>query len=100
MNTYDEVALFFCDRDGHLRVEWRSLVPTDNLPAAALTRLILGPEAPEPLATIPEGTMLRGVTVQEGVARADFSAELMELMDEKHWGGFLGETITVYSIIH
>ena len=89
-----EVALFFCDRDGHLTVELRSLTAANNLPEAALAELMRGPETPNLLRTIPEDTKLRGVVVRDGVARADFSAELIE----RHWGGSLGETITVYSI--
>jgi spore germination protein GerM len=91
-----EVVLYFCDRDGHLVVEFRELAEGDNLPEAVLRELIRGPETNELLPTVPEGTTLNGVVVKDGLARADFSPELKT----NHWGGSLGETITVYSIIN
>lgn len=95
-SEFTEVALYFCDQDGHLRVELRELTTTDNLPEAALRELIRGPEAPELLVTIPPGAVLKSVVVTDELAKADFNLELKT----KHWGGSLGEMTTVYSIVN
>jgi spore germination protein GerM len=95
-SEFTEIALYFCDQDGHLRVELRELTTTDNLPEAALRELIRGPATPELLPTIPEGTVLKSIVVTDGLAKADFNSELKT----NHWGGSLGEMITVYSIVN
>lgn len=88
------VKLYFCDQDGQLRVEMRHIAGRHYLPEAALQELLRGPETSELLATLPEGTKLRSLVIENGLARVDFSTELQT----EHWGGSLAEMITVYSI--
>jgi len=80
-----EVAVFFTRSLGNAFTvaEARRTVPrggTEQLLAAALAALLEGPTAAEQargLATaIPAGTRLRGVRIQDGVVRVDFSREV------------------------
>lgn len=91
------VVLYFCDREGNLKAEYRALEAADDPPTNALLELIRGSsDGSGLLPTIPEGTRLVCVVVTDGVANADFSAELQA----NHWGGSLAEMITVYSVVN
>ncbi len=92
----EEVLLYFCDSEGHLTEELREVQESEDLPRRAVEELIAGPMDEELFPTIPEETVLIGVSVEEGVARADFSEELRT----NHWGGSLGEILTVYAIVN
>ena len=73
----------------------RSADAPDKKAAALVNELILGPAA-RGVRTIPEQTVLRGVTLdRHGTARVDFSPELIEL----HPGGSSSEIMTVFSIV-
>ena len=64
---------------------------------AVLEELIKGPQNPSLGATIPPDVQVLGVTVEEkGTAVVDFSRELLT----SHWGGSMGEIMTVYSVVN
>ncbi len=63
---------------------------------AIVRELIAGPQRGSGLvATLPPGASLRGLSVQDGVAIADFNVNLKR----RHPGGSAGEIMTVYSIV-
>lgn len=93
-----ELILYFPDNQAQYLVpEPRRVEPRGRTyEEMALQGLIAGPRATSLIASLPEGTRLLGVEVRDGVARADFSAELQA----RHPGGSAGETLTVYSIVN
>ncbi len=90
------VDLYFSDRDGYLVVEKREVPNNDQLLETVVRELVSGPADPNLMETIPEGVEVRSVRLSNGVAIADFSREI----ETNHWGGSLGESITVYSIVN
>lgn len=90
------VDLYFSDRDGYLVVEQRELPDNGDLLETVVRELVGGPADEELMETIPEGVEVLGVALNDGVAVVDFSREI----ETNHWGGSLGESITVYSIVN
>lgn len=90
------VDLYFSDRDGYLVVEKRELPDNGALLETVVRELVAGPADEDLMETIPEGTQLLGVALADGVAVVDFSPEI----ETNHWGGSLGESITVYSVVN
>ena len=100
--TTEEVTLYFAKQDATALVpEKRSITfsadadLSDRL-TIILAELILGPKQETLAPTIPEGTKVNSVAVQEGVAVVDFSEEI----ETRHTGGSAGETMTIASIVN
>ena len=91
-----QLALYFSDDQAEKLVrETRTIPATDTVASAAVRELIAGPKkGGEP--TIPSGTRLLSVTIEEGVASVNFSKELVD----NHPGGSAGEKLTVYSVVN
>lgn len=86
-----KLAVFLPDKTA-MYLERKEITVTDSGEALALQAL---KELIRDGTTIPKGTKVRGVTVQDRIARVDFSRELRD----NHWGGTLGESFTIYSIV-
>lgn len=88
-------TLYFSDENAeYLNAEEREL---DELtPESLINALIEGPKEDANRKTIPDGTKLIDVKVEDGVAYVNFSKEFKE----NHWGGSTGETHTIYSIVN
>lgn len=96
--VHKEVKLYFSDQDGYLEVEKRTVEAEtkSGIPEATIKALINGPKGSELSRTLPTGTELLDLNIKDGIARANFSEELQV----NHWGGSLGESLTVYSIVN
>ena len=93
------VKLFFTNSDSAVLIpEERSIIYNEELISQAkevLRELIQGPQE-KLVPTIPKDTQLRDLFIsKEGVAYADFSAELASA----HPGGTTAEIATIYSIV-
>ena len=88
-------TLYFSDENAeYLNAEEREL---DELtPESLINALIEGPKEDANRKTIPDGTKLIDVKVEDGVAYVNFSKEFKE----NHWGGSTGETHTIFSIVN
>ncbi len=91
-----KLTLFFSDKEGYKFVaEERVVTKGDkSLPELAIEELIKGPQKKDLVRTIPEGTRLNSLRVENGTAFVDFSKEIVE----NHWGGSTGEIMTIGSI--
>lgn len=64
---------------------------------AILAELIKGPGTDSIFnSTIPSGTLVRDVKIDGDVVSVSFSEELVR----NHWGGSIGEEMTIYSIVN
>lgn len=91
------VVLYFGDKNGYLAAEQRTIPRTAAIARATLQELVKGPSAGSGLLpTLPAGTTLRDIKIQDGLATVDFSKELKS----GHKGGSAGETVAVYSIVN
>lgn len=92
-----DIVLYFSDEDGDLVAEQKQIPKVEGLAKATINELINGPVAEGGLyATVPLGTVLQDINIKDGLATVDFSSDIKT----EHWGGFLGETLTVYSIVN
>ncbi len=90
------VLLFFADGAAQCLVaETRRLPGGDDLPLRVLQALSAGPQTDELIGTIPQGARVLSVTVEDGLAVVDYSAELRT----NHPGGSAGELLTAYAIV-
>jgi len=91
------VTLYFADFMAQHTIPEDREIDLAGRPLAlrVVEELIEGPRTPGLHATIPGGTRVLGVTVVEGVARVDFSRELVD----NHPGGSAGEAMTLRSLI-
>lgn len=90
------VKLYFSDTDAqYLVAEDRRLPARDVNPLRLLEELGHGPAREDLLPTIPPGARPLGVTVDNGIARVNYSLQLRT----NHPGGSTGEILTVYSIV-
>ncbi|MGE5543573.1 MAG: GerMN domain-containing protein [Bacillota bacterium] len=94
----ERVTLYFADKDAmYLVPETRTVDKKDGtLEAAVVRELTKGPQKAGSVSTIPEGTKVLSVTVDNGVAYVNFSKEFQT----KHWGGSAGEIMTIYSVVN
>lgn len=94
----EKVTLYFGDREAmYLLPEEREVVKgDDSLAAVVIEELIKGPQNTSAVRTIPEGSKLLSVSVEDTVAYVNFSKEFQT----KHWGGSAGESMTLYSIVN
>lgn len=93
-----DVVLYFGDEEGNLVAEKRTIPKVEGIGRATINELIEGPDPASGLyATIPLGAKLRDINVKEDkTAIVDFSGDIRT----EHWGGYLGEMLTVYSIVN
>jgi germination protein M len=92
-----ELRLYFSDRQAEkLVAEVRAIPQTDEVGRAAVEALIEGPALEGAVPTMPEGTLLLGIQIEQGEATVNFSAELVD----NHSGGSSGERMTVYSVVN
>jgi hypothetical protein len=88
------VVLYFANEDGQLVAEQREIPKVVGIARETIRELILGPENGMLDPTIPAGTTLLDIDVNEGLCTVDFSKELITA----HSGGSGSEYLTVYSI--
>jgi len=94
------VVLAFADKRGESMVEERREVPVPDDPAGRAQRILeelaRGPKNGDGVRTLPEGTKVRSVVLDDsGCAFVDFSRELVA----NHPGGSTGELLTIRSIV-
>ena len=95
-NNKVEISLYFSDQNGdYLQVEKREIAMVPGLARATVEELIAGPKTKGLLRTVPEGTKLLDINVENGLCRIDLSKEFKD----NHWGGSSGEILTVYSLV-
>lgn len=90
------VVLYFSNEQGQLVAERREIPKVDGIARMTIHELTKGPEQPGMLPTLPNGTKLKDISIEDGLCKVDFSKELLE----NHPGGSAGELITVYSIVN
>ncbi len=94
--TTASFTVYFSDAGGLKLVgEVRAVPDTTSVPAALVRALIDGPTAPNQ-PTLPAGTKLLGVVVENGTAAVDLSQEFVD----NHPGGSSAERFSVYSIVN
>ena len=94
-----EITLFFVSEDTNsLTPEVREIEPGGrDLKLVALEELIQGPKNPALGRTIPPEAKVLWITVEENaLAVVNFSKEIVTA----HWGGSMGEIMTVYSVVN
>ncbi|MGE5396493.1 MAG: GerMN domain-containing protein [Chitinophagales bacterium] len=91
------VTLYFADKQvRYLVPETRTITAASSkIPANVVKELINGPRVSDTITTIPPETRVLSVSVVNGVAKANFSKELIT----RHRGGQTAEKLTVYSIV-
>ncbi len=91
------VALYFAEPGGDfLKAEKREIPFEAGLARATVEQLIAGPKEKGLMRTMPEGTDLLDINIQNGLCTVDFSKEFRD----NHWGGSSGEILTVYSLVN
>ena len=95
-----EASIFFGDPDSDLLIAEKRTLPWDKDPEKRahllMTELLLGPTGAA-VRTTPDSTVLRSVSItSDGLANADFSAQL----SSEHPGGSSSELLTIYSIVN
>lgn len=95
-NNKVEISLYFSDPNGdYLQAEKREIAMVPGLARATVEELIAGPKTKGLLRTVPEGTQLLDINVENGLCRVDLSKQFKD----NHWGGSSGEILTVYSLV-
>lgn len=89
------VTLYFSDSEAMYLVGEERTV-SEITPEILINELIKGPKNPENNRTIPDGTKLLDVKVEDKIAYVNFSKELKD----NHWGGSTGEIHTVFSVVN
>lgn len=97
--TNAPVRLYFADAQGRFLMEEQRSKPADiamSQPEYILRSLITGPQSDSLSPTVPKGTMLLSVSVQEGACLVDFSSEFLQNRPEQE----LQERMTVFSVVN
>lgn len=93
----ETVTLYFADDQANkLIAEERDVIPGGKLLAAAVVEELIKGSETGLGRTIPDGTRVLDLRIEEGVAYVDFSQEFKK----NHWGGSAGEIMTVYSVVN
>jgi len=91
-----EVKLYFSyNQAQNLKAEVRE-VKTDKLYKNTIRELIKGPSKEDLGRTIPEGTELINLELEEDILTLNFNSNFRK----NHWGGSTGEIMTIYSIVN
>jgi len=92
-----ELTLYFSDGQAMYLLPEKRKVPKTETPAqVAIEELIKGSEEAGHVSTIPEGTMLNSIDIDDETAYVDFSEEFKE----NYQLGSAAEIMTVYSIVN
>jgi len=92
-----ELVLYFSDEQAMYFLPEARKVPKTETPAqAAIEELIKGSEEAGHVSTIPKGTKLNGINIEDETAYVDFSEEFKA----NYQLGSAAETMTVYSIVN
>lgn len=91
-----QLKIYFSNEDGTKLVAKSKPAPKQDKYAAAVYALIAGTSDNGAVSMIPQGTKLRGIKVEKGVAYVDFSQDLVK----KFNGGSTGEIMLVGSIVN
>jgi hypothetical protein len=96
--TQTEVTLYFPDMDAQkVWKEVRTLTIYNNeVAAAAIAGLIAGTNNTTLSPSMPEGTRLLSINIDNGLCTVDFSKEFLD----NHSGGSVGELMTLSSIVN
>lgn len=92
------VTLYFANKDRTKLVPEKRVITlnmTDTLPTAIVRALIDGPQEEDHYATIPEGTRINDILIEDRVCYIDLSEEFQI----NHVGGETEEKLTIYSIV-
>lgn len=98
-STLQIVKLYFSDKNAEkLMLEEREIEvnPNISLEKYIVEQLILGPEDPDLLPTVPIEATIKDIETKDGICYVDLSNEFRT----KHGGGSTGETFTIYSIVN
>lgn len=91
------VTVYHATKDAAFLVpEIRTIPKTDRPAQAAVEQLLTGPKTPELVRALPEGTKLKGITVKDHIAYADFNDRLVKSGS----GGSAGEILAVGAIVN
>lgn len=91
------VTVYFATKDAMYLVPEAYTVPKTTHPAQSALELLLGePKNPDLVRVLPAGTKLRGVTIKDHVAYADFSDKLIR----GGHGGSASEILAVSAIVN
>ncbi len=92
-----KLTLYFSDEQAmYLLPETREVLKTETLAEAAIEELIKGSEEAGYVSTIPEGTKLNGINIEDETAYVNFSEEFKA----NYQLGSAAENMTVYSIVN
>ncbi|GAB6138854.1 GerMN domain-containing protein [Halanaerobaculum tunisiense] len=91
-----KVKLYFSNQQAQYLVVEDREVKLNKLYQNVIQELIKGPQNDNLVETISEGVKLLDLEVEEGIAKVDFSQELVT----NHPGGTAGELMTVYSVVN
>ncbi|MBQ8682703.1 MAG: GerMN domain-containing protein [Selenomonadales bacterium] len=96
-NELREVVVYRASSDGQILVQEKyTVAKTDETIAQAMGLLLTEPSSSENWSTIPEGTKVRSIHFANGIARIDFSPEIVR----NFRGGSAGELLLVGSIVN
>lgn len=95
-NQQVEVDLYFANEEAQLVSERRMIVKTENLPEASIRELIAGPKGDQLIATLPKDTVLRSITIKDGVAYVDFDGRLAKQIG----AGSANELLAIYAVVN
>src|SRR5690554_3644033 len=77
MTAREAMVVYFGTEDADGLIGERHFVTAERrTPEEALAALLAGPRSADLISTIPAGTRLLGLRVEDGIAWADFSSEL------------------------
>jgi len=96
-----QVTVYFAVESGtdfYLKAQKTEVDPSPDVYQASLEALIRGPESSGLFATIPPSTRVNWVKVENGLAVADFSKELLTDTSIPH--SSTTETLAIYSIVN
>ncbi len=90
-------ALYFPNQDGGFQVEYRLIQPEGGVPAeSVMVQLLAGPKTAEDCLSLPEGTSLLSISVEDGLCLVDLSEEFVSAAP----GGEEAASATLYAVVN